>query len=55
MSFLFVAILSSTVIVSTTVSEICRSFKGNSNKEFNVKSTPEKDAGDAFKQVNAKS
>jgi hypothetical protein len=55
LSILFVAILSSTVIVSTAVSGICRSFQHDTEKNINVKTTPaDKPVADEFKQASVK-
>jgi len=41
LSVLFVAMLASAVVVSTTISGICKSFyKDNTEKSVNVKATP---------------
>jgi len=54
-SILFVAMLSSTVIISTAVSGICRSFQHDSGKEINVKATSaDKPIADEFKQASVK-
>jgi len=56
LSILFVAILGSTVVISTTVSGICRSFQHYQGKDINVKSAPaEKPVADDYKQASVKS
>jgi hypothetical protein len=56
LSFLFIAIICSTVLVSTAISGICRSFyKNNTEKSLNVKATPvNKQLHDDFKQASVK-
>jgi hypothetical protein len=56
LSILFITIISSTVLVSTTICGICKSFyKNDTEKIINVKSTPvDKRVNDQFKQASAK-
>jgi hypothetical protein len=56
LSILFITIISSTALVSTAISGICRSFyKNDTEKNINVKSTPQnKQANDDFKQASVK-
>jgi hypothetical protein len=56
LSILFITIISSTVLVSTTICGICKSFyKNDTEKIINVKSTPvDKQVNDQSKQASAK-
>jgi len=59
-SILFVAIISSTALVSTAISGICRSFYNETEKSINVRATPvDKQLNDdpiaiGFKQASVK-
>jgi hypothetical protein len=54
-TLLFVSIIGSTVLVSTTISSICKSFyKNDTEKSINVKTVPADSQLSDLKQVNAK-
>ena len=56
LSVLFIAMITSTTLVSTAISGICRAFDTNDgHKSINIKATPvDKQENDQFKQASAK-